>query len=38
MKIILKSYENAEKRKKNKKIKPQRIRTAEECLLGEARG
>lgn len=26
------------KEKKNKKIKPQRIRTAEECLLGEARG
>ena len=37
MKIILKSYENAEKKKKkNKKIKPQLIRTAEECLLGEA--
>ena len=37
MKIMLKSYENGEK-KKSKKVKPQLIRNAEECLLGEARG
>lgn len=38
MKIMLKSYENGEKKKKSKKVKPQLIRNAEECLLGEARG